>query len=115
MPFKIYKPVKTPDVEAIRWIGDNWDEIKQFLGDKLIKEDFLFTPPLTEKQRKLISTEYKKFCDSEGRQNVLFKTGYTKDSIDWLYYGDWLYHKIGEPYFQCCSDVFFNRAYKEKD
>lgn len=115
MPVKIYAPVKAPDIEAIRWIGDNWDEIKQFLGNRIIIVNFLFRPPLTKKQRELISTEYKKFSDSEGRQNAIFKTGYTEESSDCLYYGDWLYHKIGEPYLYCCSDTFFKRSYKEKD
>lgn len=115
MPVKIYEPVKSSDIEAIHWVDDNWKEIKSFLGNNLICENFLFTLPLSEKQKELIITEYKRFCDSEGRQNILFKTGYTKDSTDELYYGDWLYHRIGEPYIHCCSDTFFKRTYKEKE
>lgn len=116
MPVKIYEPIKSPDIEAIRWFGDNWDEVKKFLGDKLINENFLFMHPLTEKKKKMLTSYHSRnICDSEGRLNVLFKTGYTEKSSDCLYYGDWLYHKIGEPYFQCCTDTAFKRSYKEKD
>lgn len=118
MPVKNYEPIKTPNIEAIRWIDDNWKEVKKFLGDKLISENFLFTHPLTEKKKKmLISYHSRNICDSKGRLNVLFKTGYTKESSDCLYYGDWLYRKNGieESYLHCCSDTFFKHSYKEKE
>lgn len=120
MPVKIYEPIKSPDIEAIRWFGDNWDEVKKFLEDKLINESFLFTHPLTEKKKKILTSYHSRnICDSEGRLNVLFKTGYTEESSDCLYYGDWLYcrykNEIKGPYLHCCSDTFFKHSYKEKE
>lgn len=120
MPVKIYEPIKSSDVKAIRWFGDNWDEVKKFLGDKLINEDFLFTHPLTEKKKEMLASYHSRnICDSEGRLSVLFKTGYTKESSDYLYYGDWLYcrykNEIKEPYLHCCSDVFLNAHIKKRN
>lgn len=120
MLFKTYTPKEIPDVIAIQWTKDNFEEVKEFLGKQLIEERFLFNRPISDRVKKLIHTTYFKCCDNEGRNEVIYcplSYNVNRDSscYNYAYYGDFFYKTSAKS--NCvlaCSSVSFFSKYKEK-
>lgn len=116
---KTYTLKKIPNLEAIRWWGDNFEEVKKFLGDRYIEVNELFprdklTP---EKLNFLINEAYKGCCDDKGRSKIIFSKipWNTIEDMEYrtvLYYGDWLYRPIGSGKFYTSIPAAFEARYK---
>ena len=116
---KIYTLKTVPQLEAIRWWGDNFEEVKELLGDRYIEVKELFprdklTP---EKLNFLINETYKKCCDDEGRSIIIFSKipWHTIEDIQYrtqLYYGDWLYRPIDSKMVYTSIPAEFEARYK---
>lgn len=116
---KTYTLKTIPKLEAIQWLGDNFEEVKKFLGDRCIEVKELFprdklTP---EKLSFLINETYKKSCDGEGRFKIIFSNVPWNKIIDMqyrseLYYGCWLYRMINSEVFYTSIPAEFEARYK---
>ena len=116
---KTYTLKTVPKLEAIRWWGDNFEEVKELLGDRYIEVNELFprdklTP---EKLNFLIHEAYKGCCDDKGRSKIVFS------NITWnkiqdmsyrtvLYYGDWLYHMTDSEVLYTATPAEFEIRFK---
>ena len=116
---KTYTLKKISKLKAIRWWGDNFEEVKEFLGDRYIEVNELFprdklTP---EKLNFLINETYKGCCDDKGRFKIIFSkipwnTIEIMEYLTVLYYGDWLYQPIGSGIFYTSTPEEFEIRFK---
>lgn len=116
---KTYTLKTVPQLKAIQWKGDNFEEVREFLGDRYIEAKELFprdrlTP---EKLDFLIHKAYKGCCDNKGRSKIVFS------NIPWnkiqdmsyrtvLYYGDWLYHMTNSEVLYTATPAEFEIRFK---
>lgn len=116
------------EVEALRWYGDNYEEIIKFIGEELIiKTVYAFSPPTIERLNKelegglkwYINTHYKDCFDDKGRQYIHYNSIWEDETPFVLHYGEWVVRRITpsktpelmhpSPY----SDVMFKRNFEE--
>ena len=116
---KTYTLKTVPKLEAIQWKGDNFEEVREFLGDRYIEAKELFPRNRLTPERLdfLIRKAYKGWCDDKGRYQIIFS------NIPWntiedmqyrtvLHYGDWLYRTINSEVFYTSIPAEFEARYK---
>ena len=116
---KTYTLKTVPKLKAIQWKGDNFEEVREFLGDRYIEAKELFPRNRLTPERLdfLIHKAYKGCCDDKGRYQIIFS------NIPWntiedmqyrtvLHYGDWLYRTINSEVFYTSIPAEFEARYK---
>ena len=115
---KTYTLKEIPQLEAIQWWGENFNEVKEFLGDRYIEVKELFprdelTP---EKLDFLIHKAYKGCCDDENRSRIIFsKVPWHTEDRQYrtvLYYGCWLYRMTDSEVLYTAIPAEFEDRFK---
>ena len=71
---KTYTLKTVPQLKAIQWKGDNFEEVREFLGDRYIEAKELFPRDRLTPERLdfLIHKAYKGCCDDKSRYQIIF-------------------------------------------
>jgi hypothetical protein len=116
---KTYTLKTVPQLEAIQWKGDNFEEVREFLGDRYIEAKELFSRDRLTPERLdfLIHKVYKGCCDDKSRYQIIFSNipWHTIKDMQYrtvLHYGDWLYRMVNSEVFCTSIPAEFEARYK---